>query len=1166
MKAAWTWSEPSPQGNALASAARSSNGSITIAVGDYGTVVRKSGSGTWESLPPIAEGVALSAAVWSGTKFLVTGPEAGLWESTDGLVWTLRDAAVKGDFLFALENTVVCLAADTAWTSAGGAPFQQYSLKDQALSPYRTAALSAGTLVIVRNDGSVASTPNGIDWTSPIVRADTFFYTVAGGPTGFLFGAIDRTGGNAKALLVQFNNSGETEDIPLPSNADFRYYRIFGSATGWLFQDYLTGSLFRRGSTTWNAIAAATPIFYPNATLMVSGNSTLLAGERGRVAMLDSEAVLSVETASHFVSDFLYYPRFTAAALDDVAVAIDKNATRPAQYRYYSTSNGTTWSQTTPAPIAGVSSLGIHSGNIVGYCVANPSTSEGFYRLVGSQWQPFGSSPPTEGTVLSFASNNDSSTVIAIARQETFDLSGNYSAARALYYSPNWSDWTPLALPEARLDQPPSEDVIESVQWDGARFVLLLHPGRIFTSTDGLSWNQLPALPADSTAQLAVAYPGLKLPAANTAVSVSSDGQTLLARSAKLLANGTYSSSLPVGSETFFVFEQGRWWPVPVSTPVGQSRRLLTRDASRFLAIGDGEILSSADGFSWQSHPVRADVSALQWTGSRLLAFTDAFGILSHQGALGEGISISTIACSPRISTLTASVQSYSLTFSAPPSQAWSVGKLPDWISISPAAGSGNATLSVTIKENTTRTPRGAVVSLGGVSHLVSQKTAVFTDSLSVGALQSSLSIPFTGDWSASPSSSLVQFPKNSYAGKGNIRFTLPTNKSSNSRTFTVNVNGIDYTVTQQGQDPAILRVGGYAGVVGFVAEGYLPDSLDSYESFTGSMQLTFAKPSTSLPNGAYTASLSVFHGNQTVQFKSKGALETGGVLTNSTWTNSGKSPVSAQISLQITNDFALNQFASGNITIDSQAYGFFAGKQVFQSKTNPLSAADSGKATFFLTGFGSEGISADTGVAAIDIAPAGTARFAGQLADGSKLTGSFPVLGAAGADNVIPFAFSGSRDKSLISGYARRTVSRETFDWSGPASWPAPARSTKELTASLARYTPPVKGGSALAWTAPANISITSDSFDLIQGNATFSPPSRLTAAIQAPGRILSLKLNPANGMLTGSLSEPNSKKVAMTFLGAVNQSYESLSSGSGSILGFSTTGSNGTLSITPE
>jgi len=599
---------------------------------------------------------------------------------------------------------------------------------------------------------------------------------------------------------------------------------------------------------------------------------------------------------------------------------------------------------------------------------------------------------------------------------------------------------------------------------------------------------------------------------------------------------------------------------------VGQSRRLLTRDASRFLAIGDGEILSSVDGFSWQSHPVRATVSALQWTGSRLFAFTDAFGILSHQGALGEGISISTIACSPRISTLTASAQSYSLTFSAPPSQAWSVGKLPDWISISPAAGSGNATLTVTIAENTSPTPRGAVVSLGGASHLVSQKPAVFTGSLSVGALQSSLSIPFAGDWSASPSSSLVQFPKNSYSGKGNIRFTLPANKNSNSRTFTVNVNGIDYSITQQGQDPAILRVGRYAGVVGYVTEGYLPDSLDSYESFTGSMQLTFAKPSTSLLNGAYTASLSVFHGNQTLQFKAKGTLEAGGALTNSTWTTSGKSPVSAKMSLQITNDFALNQFASGNITIGSQTYGFFAGKQVFQAKTNPLSAADSGKATFFLTGFGNEGVSADTGVAAIDIAPAGTARFAGQLADGSKLTGSFPVLGAVGADNVIPFAFSGSKDKSLISGYARRTASRDTYDWSGPASWPAPTRSTKELTASLARYTPPVKGGSVLGWTAPANISIISDSFDLIQGNATLSPPSRLTTALQASGRILSLKLNPSNGMLTGSLSEPNSKKVAMTFLGAVNQNYESLSSGSGSILGFSTAGSNGTLSILPE
>jgi hypothetical protein len=117
-----------------------------------------------------------------------------------------------------------------------------------------------------------------------------------------------------------------------------------------------------------------------------------------------------------------------------------------------------------------------------------------------------------------------------------------------------------------------------------------------------------------------------------------------------------------------------------------------------------------------------------------------------------------------------------------------------------------------------------------------------------------------------------------------------------------------------------------------------------------------------------------------------------------------------------------------------------------------------------------------------------------------------------------------------------------------------------------LARYTPPGRGGAALGWSAPANLSLSSDVFDSISGEVTLTTPARLAASINASGRTLSLKLNPANGLVTGSLSEPGSKKPAMSLLGAVNQKYESLSSGNGSILGFSTQGFIGTFSIFPE
>jgi hypothetical protein len=1162
-KAAWEWSEPSPQGNALFSIARSTNAETTIAVGDYGTVLRKSGIGPWENLPSIADGSALAAVVWFGNRFLATGPDAGLWQSSDGVSWTLGDATVKGSHLFNLGSAVVCLGTEKVWISSDGVSFSSSPL---AVAPYRSAALSGDSLLLVRNDGTIARTQNGMDWTSPVVRPDTFFYAAAGGPNGFLLGAIDRAGGQSNyATLVQLDQSNQTTDIPLPTNADYRYYQILGSANGWLFQNYLSGAIHRRDSSTWNLLTQSTPAFYPNASLSLPGNSTVLAGQRGAMVSLGNGTSLATENTAAFPSDYLFFPRFALAGLSELAVAIDKNTSRPAQYRYYSTVNGTTWNQANPAPISGLSALGVDSGSLVGYCVSNPSTDEGFYRLVGSEWQSFGGPVPTEGAVLSFASNPASSSIVAITRQESFDFTGNYSASRALYYSNNWTDWSLLQLPQAQSSQPPSEEIIETVQWDGSRFVLLLYPGRIFTSVDGLSWNQLPALPDDSSAQLAADYPGQKLPLANTAVSMSSNGQTLVARATKLLANGTSSPLLSANAETFFVFNQGRWWPVSVSASVNTPRRLITRDSSRFLAIGEGEILSSTDGFSWQSHPVQATIAALFWSGSRLFAFTDSFGVLSHPGPLGEGTPIPTTALEPRISTLSSSPQSYTIQFSPLSGQSWSLGKLPSWLSVSPSSGTGNATLTVSVMENTGTNPRGAVFSLGGKSHFLTQKPATLMDSLPLGPGQTSVSLPFTGDWSASPSSALVAFPKNQSQGKGNIRFTVPANESAESRAFTVNVNGMDYSITQQGQNPALLRAGSYTGIVGSLAQDFLPDSLDSYESFGGALKLTLSKPTAALPNGAYTASLSVFHGNQTLLFKSKGALGANGTLSNSTWTTSGKSPTTATVSWNITYDSALHRFASGNITIGDENYGFFAGKHIFDS-SRPLSVADSGKATCFLTTFGNEGLSADTGLAALDISPAGTARVAGQLAAGFKITGSFPVLGAVGADYIIPLSFLAPKNQSIISGYTRRSVENMSFDWSGPASWPAPGRSPAELTASLARYTPPSRGGAALGWSAPANLSLSSDAFDSISGEVTLTPPARLAASINASGRSLSLKLNPANGLVTGSLSEPGSKKTAMSLLGAVNQKYESLSSGNGSILGFSTQGSIGTFSILPE
>jgi hypothetical protein len=1176
-RASWVWDEPLPQGNALVSVAASTGAAIQIAVGDYGAVVRKTSGGNWTAVPNFTNGQALASVCWSGSRFLAVGPDAGLWASSDGLAWNREDSNVSGDTLMSANNRVICVGISALWVSSNGGAFQQAQFSSIGLESPQAVVASDQKFLAVHRNGTLLVSENGISWsaTQPVVNG--LFFAAAGGPSGFLVGGIKPDATSYVPALYRSSNGTTWSEVNLPADANY-IYRLMESAGGWLLDEFVNsaGSIYRRGifhrfdGSAWQKLTNTPAAFVPYASTVLNAQDTLIVGDRGMLALMGSNSSIVAQGNATFSSEVLDPARFAAAGLENKVVAIDKNVTRADNARYYSTSDGHAWSQSTPAPLKAISSLASHNGTLTAFSVFNPSSPRGFYKLVDQNWVPLFSEGEAgldavslDASVVSFAAKPDSSVGVLLSRVEAFGQNGSYSATRGLYKGSHWKDWTPVALPAARLQQPPAEESLETVVWDGSRFVLLLHPGRIFTSTDGVSWNQLPPLPSDSKAKLAEDYPGLTVPAENIAISVASNGTRLVARAAKLNADGTRMAISPAVKETFYIFDQGRWWPLQVSSPVSPARRQIIHDGTRFLAIGEGEILSSTDGFAWTSHPIPATAVSLLSTGSRFVAFTDSFGVLSID-QLGEGTELQLPSLDPLLKSLNSSAQSYSIQLNTP-GQSWTVSGVPNWMTVSPSSGNGSATLAVNVLENTGKSPRGAVLQVGSLTHVVGQQAAAAPLTVAAKSTASTITIPFSGNWSASSSSSLVSFPKGATTGSGSVKLTLPANTTSDSREFSVNLNGMNYTISQAAEDPANLRAGAYSGLIG--KRGADPDaSLSDWESYDGSVSVVLGKASLSAPHGVFTASLSLYQNGTISQFKSRGLVSANGTISGN-WVSSGKSPLQATVSLSILNESSIEKTISGTLALagSETPLALFAGKQVFDAKSNPLPPDASGKATFFIATFGEQGSVADTAIASASLLPNGTTRLAGTRSDGTKFSASSAIWGAAGPDLSFPFYLPASKPASILAGFLLRDPSQPTSDWSGPLNQLG-ASETLQLNGSLSNYTPPARGSSSVVWSAPARFALNTAALDLVTGDASLSAPSKISVVFDNPDSSASFKINPATGFVTGQYTRrtPGFKPVTLT--GAVNQKIEALNGSRGSVLGFVPKSPGDTFSIQPE
>ena len=1111
----WTWRDPLPQGNSLSSVAYSPALDTAVAFGDFGACVRKSGPAAWASVTAFSSNASLSSVVWANSRFVAVGGTAGVWTSADGTTWTPGQSGVTGSQIAGQTGRLAILSSNLVWISADATAWTSIPLPapPAAASRYRALAFLGGTFVATGDAGIVArSTDGGATWSAVTSGFASNFYYLAAGSGNFVTAGWYYTAGGVFTPQVIHSTDGLT-------------WAAGTIPTGNYLSDVVpTGSVFlatggdgrvysSSDGAVWAALAGAPANFYPAATADAGLSSTVVVGNRGGIYQLSPSLVWTRQTSGAINGTYLWLPRFSAAALGSLVLAKDDNRTDPAIYR--SDDAGVTWTEQSGLSrlLKRMTGLAKSGARIVGYSDGDggvtPPQDAGVYSTTnGTAWQIVSPSAiPWSGNssflrVNSLASNPSESVTLALTVEATFDAQSNYISTRKLYSSTAWGAWSPVKL--AAIGQlPPQENSVETVFWDGSQFVMLLYPGRIFTSPDGLKWTQLPALPKDSPTTLSEYVPS-GAPAANTAFSVASTGSLLVVRSEKLGAKGANGNPGPWenGYARFFSYVKGKWQEnsVRISSPSSLLNQICW-DGSAFLAPVPGRLLTSSDAITWTEREVGASFQDIVRSVPQLVGFTTETAVLTHPaGATAVVPSARIVAVAG--GEFDASVTSTTFSWSA-------VSNVP-WLSPSQAVGVGDAVLRITALPNKTTMPRSGVVTVGGETLTVTQPTAKSFQPTSFASGNTSVTIPFSGTWTASSSQSWATFPNGTtgQTGSGNVKISFAANPLTSSRAVTVTCNGLAFVFTQAGNAPAAS----YSGAVGLSLEPLTTAST----SIKGSLAITVSTPTAASPDGAYSATLNVFHAASNLVFRAKGNMAPGGTLQNATWSTGGNSPVNATVSLAplTTGGAGLD----GSIRIADQTYAALAGKQIYSAKSNPWPASGSvftitipDQTGLFGTGTGTVAISAD-----------GVAKIAARLNDGTPVTISSPVWGATGvpATKNLFFYSPLANNLGFVGGWLA-SPGTGAVTWLGGGTWKPTPAGENPIAPAMSPYAKPAPNVPAVTWpSGSAPLNIYNIDFLLLGGNATISSANKLTVVSQNTNVTTTLSLNTATGAVTGQCS----------------------------------------------
>jgi hypothetical protein len=940
-----------------------------VAVGTGGTIVTSLDDGkTWKKIASNTE-LPIASVASNGSGFVAVGSS---WNST-----TNQNA------------TVILKSADGVTWSSGTAPISDNF--GSAVNFSRVFARGSG--YVASSSGECFTSPDGSTWTSiGMLNPDDW--------SDWILGSVRNTSGNNSTILV--GGAGMVASLDDAGVLHTEITDVIGGSNGlWgpSFSAAGLGNVFvaidrndvngtrQIGSADGVAFLATPGDSSTRSVVRRIGDKLVSAADGGDFASTTDGASWSpLGSASGITGNVA---TFAAASTSSTAVALaieqnwDENTyTYTSIPRLYVSNDWKIWTEIT-LPAGALPSYSSSSGELSPdlqwdgnkFLLLTPS-GKLYSSTDGSAWTKLPELPSDSAAFVSANFGNGSLPANLVA---SFASNGSTIVARSAKSSKDGYVW--ISGPDrffvfsngAWKQQGPSESSWmwnNNVVWNGALFASASNDGMLDTSTDGVNWTrrQLGA----QVQQLV--WTGSQLVGVTSTFGILTHLDGLSPRINALYTDISPSSkeAASAGGNYTIVVDSNQPWKAVETLPWVTVAPLSGSNAGNVTVT----VLPNTTPLSR---------SGIVTIGGRSHTINQASFISSSSPAQTVGYGGTTYTVD------VASTLPWKITN---PASAWvTVSASP--ISANGTVPPGNATVTFTVKPqsqpNANPTIRTAVVSLGGVLHTITQEAAPRSIIGSIGTF----TVPVTSksEWTATSNATWTLLSKTSGTGAGSVVVTLQENPTSASRTATLTISGLNYSVTQQGQTIPLLHKGTYTGLVFTGAEPALSDGTSSvFEGITDAMGgITLTVTPTTQGNATYTGSLRL----NGLTYTGRGAVVTSAVpwTISCNWTAPTRPVSTATVSLNFVVNFTNAKLVRG--TVDDGLggnYGLLAGKPVFDGSSAIFPDAGS-----YVSMIGTPLVW--PAATSISISAAGLATFAGKFVDGTALTMSVPIFGATGLD-----------------------------------------------------------------------------------------------------------------------------------------------------------------------
>jgi len=207
---------------------------------------------------------------------------------------------------------------------------------------------------------------------------------------------------------------------------------------------------------------------------------------------------------------------------------------------------------------------------------------------------------------------------------------------------------------------------------------------------------------------------------------------------------------------------------------------------------------------AWQKLKFEKSVDSLKSYTNSTLAFNDTLYAYNYSLVGFKCFVDPFVTTDPTSKTVISAGESYDITVTS--NTDWTVVESLDWASVSPASGSGDSTVTVTVDENTTTSPRSGTITIGGQTHSLSQNGAaafvtidpILKTAVSAGESYD-IAVTSNTDWTVVESLDWASVSVASGSADSTVTVTVDANTTTRPRSGTITIGGQTHSLSQNG-------------------------------------------------------------------------------------------------------------------------------------------------------------------------------------------------------------------------------------------------------------------------------------------------------------------------------------------------------------------------------